>query len=45
VAAKIISEKFPNAKITGIEIDPMMVEIGKKYFGLEKIFNPPNLNN
>jgi spermidine synthase len=37
VAAKLISEKFPNAKITGVEIDPVMVEIGKKYFGLSGI--------
>lgn len=39
-AAKIISEKFPQAKITGIEIDPVIIDIGKKYFGLDRI---PNL--
>lgn len=39
-AAKVISKKFPTAKITGVEIDPVMIKIGKKYFGLGKI---PNL--
>ena len=38
--AKIINKKFKDAEITGIEIDPMMIEIGKKYFDLDKI---PNL--
>lgn len=38
-AAKIIAKKWPNAKITGIEIDPTVVEIGKKYFALGKISN------
>src|SRR3989338_3096462 len=37
---KIINKKFKDAEITGIEIDPMMIEIGKKYFDLDKI---PNL--
>lgn len=32
--AEIISSKFPDAKITGVEIDPVMVDIGKKYFSL-----------
>lgn len=30
---------FPEAKITAVEIDPLMVEIGQKYFGLKKIKN------
>lgn len=38
--AKILSEKYPKAKITGIEIDPVIVNLGKKYFDLDKI---PNL--
>lgn len=38
-AAKIINQLFPQAKITGIEIDPMMIKLGKKYFGLDKINN------
>ncbi|MCL4390490.1 MAG: methyltransferase domain-containing protein [Patescibacteria group bacterium] len=39
-AAKIISQKWPAAKITGVEIDPVMIFLGKKYFNLAKI---PNL--
>lgn len=35
--AKIISKKYAPAKITGIEIDPEMIRIGKKYFDLDKI--------
>ena len=37
--AKLINQKFPQAKITGIEIDPVMIKLGKKYFGLNKIKN------
>ena len=35
-AAKIIRKKWREAKITGIDIDPIMVELGKKYMGLDK---------
>lgn len=38
--AKLINKKFKDAKIIGVEIDPVMINIGKKYFDLEKI---PNL--
>ncbi len=38
--AKIMAAKFPKSQITGIEIDPMVLEMGKKYFGLGEI---PNL--
>ncbi len=38
--ARLMSTKFPDAKMVGIEIDPKVVEIGKKYFDLDKI---PNL--
>lgn len=38
-AAKLISGKWPKAKIIGIEIDSKIVELGKKYFGLGKIKN------
>lgn len=38
-AAKLISKQWPGAKITGVEIDPEVIKIGKKYFGLEKISN------
>lgn len=37
--AQIISKKYPEAKITGIEIDPVMLSLGKKYFALDKIKN------
>lgn len=33
--AKLIRKKWPGAKITGIEIDPVMVELGKKYLNLD----------
>lgn len=38
--ARLISQQWPEVKITGLEIDPQMVAIGKKYFDLEGI---PNL--
>lgn len=36
--AELIFQKWPRAKITGIEIDPEIIKVGKKYFGLDKIF-------
>lgn len=36
-AAKLVRNFWPEAKITGIEMDPVMVELGKKYLGLEKV--------
>lgn len=30
---KAIFKKFPKAKITGVDIDPVIVELGQKYFG------------
>ena len=38
--AKIITGRFGSVTIDGVEIDPLMVELGKKYFGLDS----PNLN-
>lgn len=35
-AAQLVNQKFPLAKITGIEIDPEIIRLGKKYFNLEK---------
>ena len=32
--AKLIRKYYPKAKITGIEIDPVMVELGIRYLGL-----------
>lgn len=34
--AGLIRKKFPDAKITGVEIDSVMVELGKKYLNLGK---------
>ncbi|OGM05772.1 hypothetical protein A2125_01140 [Candidatus Woesebacteria bacterium GWB1_43_5] len=34
--AKIVRKNWPKAKITGVEIDPIMVELGKRYIGLDK---------
>lgn len=39
--AHLVSKKWPQAKITGVEIDPQMIKVAKKYFKLEKI---PSLN-
>jgi len=33
--AKIIRKNWPEAKITGVEIDPVMVKLGSKYLGLD----------
>jgi spermidine synthase len=35
--AELIREKLPEAEITGVEIDSTVVDIGRKYFGLEKV--------
>lgn len=34
--AKLLRKKYPDAKIVGIEIDPIMIELGKKYLDLDK---------
>lgn len=34
--AKLLRKKYPDAKITGVEIDPIMIELGKKYLDLDK---------
>ena len=36
-AAKLVRKYWPVAKITGVEIDPIMVKIGKKYLSLDKV--------
>jgi len=38
-AAKLISQKWPYAHIVGVEIDPVMIQLGKKYFGLDTVSN------
>ncbi|KKQ46384.1 MAG: hypothetical protein US62_C0001G0027 [Candidatus Woesebacteria bacterium GW2011_GWA1_37_8] len=35
--AKVIRKYWPVAKITGVDIDPKMVEMGKKYLGLGEL--------
>lgn len=32
--AKLIRKNWPEAKITGVDLDPVIVELGKKYLGL-----------
>lgn len=34
--AKLIEKYWPEAEITGVEIDPAMIELGEKYLGLDK---------
>jgi len=34
---KLIRKKYPDAKISGIDIDPVMIELGKKYLGLDEM--------
>lgn len=38
-ACEILNKELPDAKITGIEIDPKVIEIGKKYFKLSILNN------
>ena len=38
-AAKIFSKNFPDANIIGVEIDQVVLNLGKKYFELDKISN------
>lgn len=33
----MLHDMYPKASITGVDIDPVMIEIGKKYFGLGSI--------
>jgi len=36
-AAKFIRRYWPEARITGVEIDPIMIELGRKYLGLKDV--------
>lgn len=42
--AELINKKWPEAQITGVEIDKEVIGIGKKYFDLDKIKNLSILN-
>lgn len=37
--AHLVRKMYPNTHLTAVEIDPVMVEIGKKHFNLNKIRN------
>lgn len=37
--ARLINRYFPKANITAVDIDPVMIDLGKKFFRLEKIKN------
>ncbi len=55
--AKLVRKNWPETKITGVDIDPLMIELGKKYLNLDKyevntivadasnLSNLPNLSN
>jgi len=36
---KVVNKHFPKARISAIEIDPMMIKLGKKYLGLSEYKN------
>lgn len=36
-AAGIVSHLWPTAKITGVDIDPVMVELGRRYLGIPEM--------
>jgi spermidine synthase len=38
-AARQYSHFFPNVQVDGVELDPAIVEVGKKYFDLQKVAN------
>lgn len=38
-AAKLVTNKWPGVKIVGVEIDPVIIELAKKYFAIDKIAN------
>lgn len=35
--AKLIRKTWPHARIVGVDIDPVMIELGKRYLGLDQI--------
>lgn len=35
--AKLVSKNWPEASIVAVEIDPVIIDLGKKYLGLDKI--------
>ncbi len=43
--AKLIQQKYSQAKIVGIEIDKTIIDLGKKYFATDKITNLKLIND
>jgi spermidine synthase len=37
--ANILSKKLPEAQIVSVELDPVMIDVAKKYFGLDSVKN------
>lgn len=35
--AQVIREFWPNAQVAGVDVDPVMVEMGEKYLGLKEV--------
>ena len=35
--AKIVRKNWPQTKIVGVDVDPIIVDLGKKYLGLDKL--------
>ncbi|MCH7951914.1 hypothetical protein IH980_04215 [Patescibacteria group bacterium] len=44
-AAQLSHNLWPDAQITALELDPVMIELGKKYFNLDNISNVRIINN
>jgi len=42
--AKVIEKKWPKAKITGVEIDPVVIKIAQEHFGANEIQNLKIIN-
>lgn len=38
-SASLLGRRYPEAELIGIEIDPVVIGLGKKYFGLDRIKN------
>lgn len=43
-AVQLVNQFFPKAKIIGVEIDPLMIQLAKKYFGLDNYKNLKIIN-
>lgn len=43
-AVQLVNQFFPKAKIIGVEIDPFIIQLAKKYFGLDNYKNLKIIN-